>query len=256
MFGFACRSASILHCSRIFWAQGSPAWSIFQCSLGNASWQWCSSWRLQIKCSGLFEFILKHWRILRAFWLYFTWHILFGIGVQHATSFNYTMKLAACWFLSNVHRTYIVSFLWYREIEDSPSVFYSFHVFHRHAVFRQRLQKYYELWKCNNCRFCLRAFFVGQRYIPTETLGTASIEACHGVRLTTQKLALKWALKCRRDGKYSSPHLAWYLTTRRGSKFLSRRCFGSRSLLLHCYIHCYRERNLMEPLFLENPIAV
>ena len=49
-------------------------------------------------------------RILRAFWLYFTWHILFGIGVQHATSFNYTMKLAACWFLSNVHRTYIVSF--------------------------------------------------------------------------------------------------------------------------------------------------
>lgn len=123
-------------------------------------------------------------------------------------------------------------------------------------MLRQRLQKYYELWKCNNCRFCLRAFFVGQRYIPTETLGTASIEACHGVRLTTQKLALKWALKCRRDGKYSSPHLAWYLTTRRGSKFLSRRCFGSRSLLLHCYIHCYRERNLMEPLFLENPIAV
>ena len=113
VFGFAWRRASILHCSRIFWAQGSPAWSIFQCSLGNASWQWCSSWRLQIKCSGLFEFILKHWRILRAFWLYllyFTWHILFGIGVQHATSFNYTMKLAACWFLSNVHRTYIVSF--------------------------------------------------------------------------------------------------------------------------------------------------
>lgn len=120
----------------------------------------------------------------------------------------------------------------------------------------------YELWKCNNCRFCLRAFFVGQRYIPaTETLGTASIEACHGVRLTTQKLALKWALTCRRDGKYSSHHLAWYLTTRRGSKFfLSRRCFGSRSLLLHCYIHCYiekvvRERNLMEPLFLGYPIV-
>lgn len=47
---------------------------------------------------------------IEGFLTIFSWHILFGIGVQHATSFNYTMKLAACWFLSNVHRTYIVSF--------------------------------------------------------------------------------------------------------------------------------------------------